>query len=228
MVSFMNCSDSGATPANVEGRGTVSTSVHGPCVHRGLLATRVIEASLYVLYALGVMLMLGCYFLNPPADRRGFYYRSAVAWRTFAASVFQAARHELARAPLASPPRKLAIPAGQAVIGCLDQVQGEPVISVVDGSEVLVSGWAGCSNGSPLPKVEILVDNQVRAIATMSFPRPDVAAAFGRSDLDHSGWRASFSGQGLRAGTHSVAARVTCATGRIDNLPPFKLIVTGK
>jgi hypothetical protein len=66
------------------------------------------------------------------------------------------------------------------------------------------------------------------ANATASLPRRDVAAAFGRPDFENSGWKASFAAQGLKAGTHPITARVTCAGGETGTLPPFQLIVKGK
>jgi hypothetical protein len=112
------------------------------------------------------------------------------------------------------------------VVGYLNRVDGKPVISVTGGDEVHVSGWAACSSvASPLVQVEILVDHQAKANAAASLPRPDVAAAYGRPDFQHSGWTASFSARGIHAGTHSLTARATCTGGEAGTLPPFQLIV---
>lgn len=142
---------------------------------------------------------------------------------------FRGAGPRSAQPPNAGPPPKLAIAAGQAVVGYLDQVSGHPVISVTDGGQVGLSGWAACSNAaSPLANLEVLVDGQAKANAVTSFARPDVAAAFDRPDFEHSGWKASFAAQGLNSGTHSITARVTCAGGETGILPPFRLVVKDK
>jgi hypothetical protein len=115
------------------------------------------------------------------------------------------------------------------VVGYLNQVEGKTVISVADGGQVHVSGWAGCTNvAAPLSKVEILVDSQAEASATTSLPRPDVAAAYSRPDFERSGWTADFTAKGITAGTHPIRARVTCANGDSGTLPAFQLVVKGQ
>jgi hypothetical protein len=122
---------------------------------------------------------------------------------------------------------KLTIPAGQAVVGYLDQVNGQPVIQGEQGGQIHVSGWAGCGNtASPLQRVEILVDNQVKATAALSVARPDVAAAFDRPDFEDSGWTASFEGKQFTLGIHAIIARAICAQGESGILPPFQLAIT--
>lgn len=138
-------------------------------------------------------------------------------------------RHQAPPPQSAGPPPKMSIPAGQPVIGFLDQVNGQTVVTVTEGGTVAVSGWAGCANASsPLDKVEILVDGRTMATTAASLPRPDVAEAFGRPDFGHSGWKASFAAEGVKAGTHPLTARVTCAGGEGGTLPAFQLVVKGK
>jgi hypothetical protein len=184
------------------------------------------ETGLSVLYGLFVILMLGIYFINPPEERWRFYRETFALWRSEAAGFYHIAQ-SLALPNLAAA--RLSIPVGQAVIGYLDQPEGEPVIRVAGADEVLVSGWAGCSNASsPVAKVELLVDSRPEAIATLSLPRPDVAQAFDRSDFDHGGWRASFPARRLGPGAHQLRARVACASGESGTLPPFRLIVSAR
>jgi hypothetical protein len=115
------------------------------------------------------------------------------------------------------------------VIGFLDQVNGQPIVTVTQGGTVAVSGWAGCaSTSSSVVQVEILVDGRPMGTSAAGLTRPDVAEAFGRPDFGHSGWKASFAAPGVKAGTHPLTARVTCAGGEAGTLPPFQLVVKGK
>ena len=124
-----------------------------------------------------------------------------------------------------APPRET-IPPGQPVIGFLDQVDHQTVLTVAEGGNAVVSGWAGCANpSSPVATLEILVDGKPTATAAVSLPRPDVAEAFGRPDFARSGWKTSFVAQGLQPGTYPITARVTCAGGEAGTLPAFQLVV---
>lgn len=143
--------------------------------------------------------------------------------------VFRGTRPHAPQPPNALPAPQMTIRAGQLVAGFLDQVDNQPVVTVTDGGNVVVSGWAGCANrSSPAVKVEILVDGRPMATAGGSLPRPDVAAAFGRPDFGQSGWKASFAAEGLKPGAHPLTARVTCAGGETGTLPPFQLVVKSK
>lgn len=123
----------------------------------------------------------------------------------------------------------IAIPAGQQVVGFLDMVHGKPVIVARPDDEVQLSGWAACvAADSPLTKVEIRVDDKAKATATPSYPRPDVAAAYGRPDFEKSGWKASFPARGTEAGEHTLKASVTCSKGEIGVLPVFSLNITNE
>lgn len=129
-----------------------------------------------------------------------------------------------ASAPAAAPAQ--ALPAGQPVVGYLDQVDGKTVISVAGGGDVRMAGWAGCADASQaLSKVEVLVDNGPKTTAALSLPRHDVAVSLGRPDFENSGWAASFPATGVKIGSHRLAARATCANGVSGVLPAFTLIV---
>jgi hypothetical protein len=124
-------------------------------------------------------------------------------------------------------PPALSIPADQPTVGFLNKVDGKAEITVRAGGQVEVSGWAACSNAaSPLSKVQILVDKQPKATATLSLPRPDVAAAYGRPDFAQSGWKASVDAQDITVGSHQITAQATCAQGESGVLPPFQLVVS--
>jgi len=118
------------------------------------------------------------------------------------------------------------IPAGQTVVGFLDMVKGKPDVFPGPDGKAEISGWAGCADpGSTVTKVEILVDEHVRADVAIAYPRADVATAYGRPDFEKSGWKSSFSLQGIGAGEHPLRARSTCSKGEIGLSPKFILHV---
>jgi hypothetical protein len=126
--------------------------------------------------------------------------------------------------PAKSP--KATIPAGQTVLGFLDMVEGKPIIDASAGKDIRVSGWAVCrAANSPLATVDILVDKQVKAQASLSHPRPDVANAYGHQEFDRSGWTAAIPAGTVGAGIHELTARVACAHGETGTLPPFHLSI---
>lgn len=121
---------------------------------------------------------------------------------------------------------KATIPAGQTVLGFLDMVDGKPIIDAPAAKDIRVSGWGVClASDSPLTTVDILVDKQVKAQASLSHPRPDVANAYGRSEFDRSGWTAAIPAGTVAAGIHELTARVGCAHGETGTLPPFRLSI---
>ena len=123
-------------------------------------------------------------------------------------------------------PAKLALPAGLAVVGFLDQVDGKPEIPVTAGSDFHISGWAACADPQAHPaKLEILIDNQPQAKTVTPAPRPDVASAYGRPDFAKSGWKTDLSTRNLAAGSHPITARVSCTNGQAGVIPAFQLIV---
>ncbi len=129
----------------------------------------------------------------------------------------------------AAPAAKLSLPAGLAVVGFLDQVEGKPEVPVAAGGDFHVSGWAACADPQAHPvSLEILIDNQPQAKAPTATPRPDVASAYGRPDFAKSGWTADLSSSGLAAGAHPITARMTCTNGQSGVLPAFQLMVKAR
>ncbi len=126
--------------------------------------------------------------------------------------------------PAKSP--KATIPAGQPVLGFLDMADGKPIINASAGKDIGISGWAVCLGAdSPLTTVDILVDKQVKAQASLSHSRPDVANAYGRPEFDRSGWTAAVPAGAVGIGMHELTARVACAHGESGTLPPFRLSI---
>lgn len=122
---------------------------------------------------------------------------------------------------------KLSVPSGVSAIGFLDVVNGKPVISALAGSTVQVSGWAACVvPANALSRVEVRVDGKTVAETAAFESRPNVAEAYGRPDFEKSGWRASFSTDGISEGKHGLTARATCRDGLGGTLGPFDLLIT--
>jgi hypothetical protein len=116
------------------------------------------------------------------------------------------------------------VPVSQPIVGFIDVLNGKPVLFAREGTRVEVSGWTACSvAGSKLSHVVILIDGAPRAEVKEFFSRPDVAAAFGRSDFEMSGWRTVVPLRDLKAGEHTLVARGVGAAGEIGELPPFRL-----
>jgi hypothetical protein len=167
------------------------------------------------LRVLSPILVLGALLLGIVIGRRSWMAPPAPA---------PASVSNVAAAPYSGP--KLAVPANQAVLGYLDMVDGKPVIIAVQGGEASVSGWAACADaGSPLSKVELLVDDAVKAEMTSFHSRSDVAAAYSRPDFERSGWKAVVSTAGLAPGEHRITARVRCEKGASGVLSAFRLLV---
>jgi hypothetical protein len=121
------------------------------------------------------------------------------------------------------------LPPGESVIGFLNMVDGKTVISGSRHADVLVAGWAACvKSDSPLAAVDVLVDKQVRGHASLSYPRPDVAKAYGRADFERSGWMATFPPRDIADGVHELTARAVCKGGESGTLPPFQLSMADK
>jgi hypothetical protein len=127
-----------------------------------------------------------------------------------------------APAPVASA----AVPKGSPALGFLDMVNGQPVIQAEAGTEVKVSGWAGCAAvDSPVSRLEVHVDRKVVVTVDAFYNRPDVAQAYNLPHLLQSGWQTTFMAKGLAAGEHKLGAKVYCAKGETAELPPFRLLI---
>jgi hypothetical protein len=121
------------------------------------------------------------------------------------------------------------IPAGVAVIGFLDMVDGKPVIHASPRADTYVSGWAACVDAnSPLMEVDMLVDKQVKGHASLGLPRPDVADAYGRPDFKLTGWKSTVSLADIGPGIHELTGRAVCAGGKSGTLPAFQLNIDGE
>lgn len=110
--------------------------------------------------------------------------------------------------------------------GCfIDRIDG----TFVTGGHVDVVGWAADpSLGSPVPKIEILLDGKIPGESRRGEWRPDVLSHFSRPDFLWAGWTGRLSLEAVPPGVHSVEVyamytpqtRVPC--GRSDfQVKPF-------
>lgn len=105
--------------------------------------------------------------------------------------------------------------------GWIEGIVGQPVV----GGQIVIGGWAGDrSKGSPIAKVEVLLDGKPEAVATMNLPRADVAKVVGRLDYAQSGWNAVIHLDGVTPGPHTVSAVAYDAEGNQKALQGAKTI----
>ena len=98
--------------------------------------------------------------------------------------------------------------------GYLDAVQGE----TKTGASITVMGWAAdLEDGSPVKKVEVLLDNNVVAQATLGKERADVAKVTGRPGWQRSGWETIVSLANVAPGRHKLTAVAYDSSG--NNAP---------
>jgi Bacterial Ig domain len=101
--------------------------------------------------------------------------------------------------PAGTKPNALANPPE----GFVDEVNGK----LKTGGSITVVGWAAdTEDGAPVKKVEVLLDNNVVAQATLGGDRVDVANTIGRQEWLHAGWAASVSLANVAPGRHTIAA----------------------
>ena len=90
----------------------------------------------------------------------------------------------------------------------------EPVTGVATGTSTVIGGglitmlgWAAdIEDGAPVASVHVLLDGLPIGNATLGLSRPDVAAAYNRSDFTNSGWSFTGSVRAASLGTHTITA----------------------
>lgn len=97
----------------------------------------------------------------------------------------------------------------------IDHVDG----AFVTGGYLALTGWAvDASRGTPVRKIEVLLDGKVFGESRRGGLRPDVLAHFERADYLWAGWSGTVSLKGVSAGSHLIesfaissgGARVSC------------------
>jgi hypothetical protein len=122
--------------------------------------------------------------------------------------------------------RHLQLPAGQKMIGNIDE--GPDSSNLVNGkqSKLVLSGWAVFVDPSThLKQLEICIDQKTLARVTSFSSRADVADAYARPDFELSGWRTEIAFDGVPTGEHTLTVRAVADNGDTAELPPHSFKV---
>ena len=108
----------------------------------------------------------------------------------------------------------------QPVFGYIDS-PSTGTIQFRPGDRVWISGWAATTNPiSPVQKVRIFLDGVLVREISDFYPRPEVAALFGKRELLDTGWRTAFYVPELCLGNHRLTASAHSADDAAYDLPP--------
>jgi hypothetical protein len=111
--------------------------------------------------------------------------------------------------------------ADSPVIGGIDGVSG----TLRSGSRLLVVGWAvDMQYGSPVTRVDVVIDGKSSVQATLGDERPDVVTALKRNDARLSGWIAALSLKDVEPGNHNLTVLVY-DTKQQAHILPFSFAV---
>jgi hypothetical protein len=107
------------------------------------------------------------------------------------------------------------------VIGGIDGVSG----TLRTGGTLLVVGWAvDLQYGSPVTRVDVVIDGKRSVQAVLGDERPDIVNTQGRNDARLSGWLARLSLDDVTAGSHNLTVLVYDTQQRAHILPFSYLI----
>ena len=119
---------------------------------------------------------------------------------------------------------KPALPEGQPMIGYVDAVDSKFYMEARSRDRIMVSGWlASAMNGAPLREVKLRLGDRQEASVKEFYPRPDVAAHFGRQNWLMSGWRTMIYLPTLAPGEHGLIVEGVDSAGVSAELPPWPL-----
>lgn len=134
-----------------------------------------------------------------------------------------AARKAPAAALIRPESIRLAVP-DLAVFGFIDTGNGEALIEARGGDRVLVAGWAASNrHGAPVKELRLFINGRPVGQVRDFHSRPDVAAAFGRPDLEDSGWRTMVYLPVLPEGEYTLEAKAIAPDGETGDLPALRL-----
>ncbi len=117
--------------------------------------------------------------------------------------------------------KDVAIVAGQTsaaspVIGGIDGITG----TLKTDGKILVVGWAvDLQLGSPVTRVDVVLDGKTSVQAELGDDRPDVVKALARNDAKLSGWVATISLANVPAGPHTLSVLVYDTNQQAHILP---------
>jgi organic radical activating enzyme len=139
------------------------------------------------------------------------------------------------RRPVA-PPRRPAASNAVIPMGAIrtaappEPIFGKVDIAAVDarsGDRIALSGWAASRDPNVrVERIRVLLDGGEIGVVRYFHSRPDVAATYGRPDLEQCGWRAKFFLPSLRSGEYALTARAVAADGTFADLAsvPLRII----
>ena len=106
----------------------------------------------------------------------------------------------------------------------IDSKTGSSTIPQADS--LLVAGWvADPTDGAPLSNVKVYIDGTSIGTPTLGLPRPDVAAAYGKTAYTNSGYQLLYSVATLTPGTHAVTVVAIDSGGRSTTFGPLTITV---
>ncbi len=116
-----------------------------------------------------------------------------------------------------------AIPAG-AIFGYCDTRE----LQSSGAGRLRIAGWiASGRHGSPVREVRITLQGKDLGTVRQFYPRPDVAAHFGRKNLLYSGWQVHVELPALRPGRYELEVEGTDNDGTSGKLAPLSLNIAG-
>lgn len=149
---------------------------------------------------------------RPPSLREELAARAAGAARQ---------REQRRQALVAVDAIRPALPA-ERLFGAMDVYQE----AVRSRDRILLSGWAAARDrGAPVKEVRILLDGKPLAAVREFHDRPDIAAQFGRPELEQCGWRTMVYLPALDEGEHPLEAQAVGFDGAAQPLRVHSLKV---
>jgi organic radical activating enzyme len=113
-------------------------------------------------------------------------------------------------------------PPAAPIFGYVDARDNRFFIQAHSRDRVWISGWVASGNhGAPVNEVKLKIQGQELCTVRDFYPRPDVAAHFGRDNLLQSGWQALVYLPSLRPGSYELVVEATGQDGVSGTLAPW-------
>jgi len=126
----------------------------------------------------------------------------------------------------AKPEAAVEAPPAAPIFGYVDARDNRFFIQAHSRDRVWISGWAASSSyGAPLTEVKLKIQGQELCTVRDFYPRPDVAAHFGRDNLLQSGWQALVYLPSLRPGNYELVVEATGRDGVSGTLAPWPVMI---
>lgn len=122
---------------------------------------------------------------------------------------------------------KPALPEGQAMVGYIDAIDNKFYVEARSRDRIMIGGWlASAAHGAPLREVRLRIAERQVGLVKEFYPRPDVAAHFGRQNWLMSGWRTMVYLPSLPPGEHALIVEGVDPSGVSASLPPWPLRIS--